>query len=96
MPQLDSVVIVLQSQLFLFFVTGYLLFLNRLLPLILFTLKYRKLLFLNCIKESNKMLNKNLFMNVFLNLSISYWITINKIFVCYKSLVIKKLTINLL
>jgi hypothetical protein len=96
MPQLDNIMIVVQSHILLFFIVGYLLFLSKVAPIIILTLKYRKLLVLKCIKESYSIKKKYTFMNIFFEIRLLYLIKLNNSYFSYKSLLKKKMAYNIL
>ena len=74
MPQLDNIMIVLQSHILLFFIVGYIIFLSKVAPIVILTLKYRRLLVLKCIKESYSIKKKYSFLNIFFEIRLLYLI----------------------
>lgn len=53
MPQLDLLLIAIQSHLFIFFVLGYLFFIKVIYPALIFVIKYDDLLLIRSLKESD-------------------------------------------
>lgn len=52
MPQLDNVIVAMQSHIFFFFVVGYIFFLKYIMPYFIFFLKYENLILIDRIKKS--------------------------------------------
>lgn len=96
MPQLDFVMIVVQSHILLFFICGYLIFIHKIAPLIIFTLKYRKLLFLKSIQESYNIKKKYSFLNIFFEIRLLYLVNLAKSFDTYKSLMIQRINYEII